>query len=106
MKEGQRWSYGVLLYEIFTIGGSPYPRMDGKKIARLLQQDYRMPKPQYVDGKLYQIMMRCWQNDPDVRPTFIELRNHLKKMETKQKRLMDMKMYDKQLCANTKNLKV
>ncbi|XP_066024479.1 uncharacterized protein [Pocillopora verrucosa] len=46
------WSYGVLLYEIFTIGGSPYPRMDGRKIANLLQDGYRMPKPQHVDEKL------------------------------------------------------
>ncbi|PFX19654.1 Proto-oncogene tyrosine-protein kinase receptor Ret [Stylophora pistillata] len=46
------WSYGVVLYEIFTIGGSPYPRMDGRKIANVLQKGYRMPKPQHVDEKL------------------------------------------------------
>lgn len=100
------WSYGVLLYEIFTIGGSPYPRMDGKKVAKLLQQDYRMPKPQHVDDELYQIMMRCWQNNPDVRPTFTELRNQLKDMETKHKRLINMKMYDRQLYANVEDLNV
>ena len=33
-------------------GGSPYPRMDGRKIANFLQQGYRMPKPQHVDDKL------------------------------------------------------
>ena len=31
--------------------GSPYPRMDGRKIANLLQEGYRMPKPQYLDDK-------------------------------------------------------
>ena len=33
-------------------GGSPYPRMDGRKIANLLQDGYRMPKPQHVDNEL------------------------------------------------------
>ena len=33
-------------------GGSPYPRMDGRKIANLLQDGYRMPKPQHVDEKV------------------------------------------------------
>ena len=41
------WRY--LLYS----GGSPYPRMDGRKIANLLQEGYRMPKPQNMDAKLY-----------------------------------------------------
>ncbi|PFX18161.1 Fibroblast growth factor receptor 3 [Stylophora pistillata] len=87
-------------------GGSPYPRMDGKKVAKLLQQDYRMPKPQHVDDELYQIMMRCWQNDPDVRPTFTELRNQFKDIETKHKRFINMKMYDRQLYANVEDLNV
>ncbi|CAH3162621.1 unnamed protein product [Pocillopora meandrina] len=98
------WSYGVVLYEIFTIGGSPYPRMDGRKIANLLQQGYRMPKPQHVDDKLYDVMLRCWQDDPGKRPTFFDLRNQLKTMETLHKRLINMKIYDKQLYANVEDL--
>ena len=34
--------------------GSPYPRMDGKKMANLLEESYRMPEPQHVDEKLYE----------------------------------------------------
>ena len=41
-----------LLFLFFSQGGSPYPRMDGKKIASLLQEGYRMPKPQHVDNDL------------------------------------------------------
>ena len=40
------------LQRFFKSGGSPYPRMDGRKVASLLQQGYRMPKPQHVDDKL------------------------------------------------------
>jgi len=100
------WSYGVLLYEIFTIGGSPYPRMDGRKIANLLQEGYRMPKPQHVDDELYEVMMICWQNDPDARPIFADLRNKLKEMERQHKSLINMKIYDKQLYANVEDLVV
>ena len=32
-------------------GGSPYRRMDGRKIANVPQDGYRMPKPQHVDEK-------------------------------------------------------
>ena len=47
----------------FILGGSPYPRMDGKKIAKSLEEGYRMPKPQHVDEKLYEdcvvVFFRC-----------------------------------------------
>jgi len=33
-------------------GGSPYPQLDGRKIANMLQEGYRMPKPQHVDDEL------------------------------------------------------
>lgn len=78
--------------------------MDGKKIANLLEEGYRMPKPQHVGDQLYQIMMRCWQNDPDERPTFTELKNQLKDKETLHKRLINMRMYDKKLYASVEDL--
>ncbi|RMX49994.1 hypothetical protein pdam_00016661, partial [Pocillopora damicornis] len=79
------WSYGVLLYEIFTIGGSPYPGKDAKKMAKLLERGYRMPKPQHVDEKLYDIMTNCWNDDPNLRPSFENLRKELKEMENRHK---------------------
>ncbi|XP_068685551.1 fibroblast growth factor receptor-like isoform X3 [Montipora foliosa] len=99
------WSFGVLLYEIFTIGGSPYPRMDGRKVANLLQEGYRMPKPQHVDNELYEIMTSCWLEDSNARPTFLDLKNKLKNMENQHKRLINMDIYDNtQWYANVEDL--
>lgn len=33
-------------------GGSPYPKTDGKALASLLQEGYRMPRPPHLDEKL------------------------------------------------------
>jgi len=87
-------------------GGSPYPRMDGRKIVHWLQQGHRMSKPQHVDEKLYGIMTKCWQENPDERPIFTELRNELKEMEKQHQRLINVEMYDKQLYANVEDLVV
>ena len=40
--------------------------------------------------------MSCWQNDPDARPTFIDLRKQLKDMETlhKVRLVMNITAYD------------
>jgi len=98
------WSFGVVLYEIFTIGGSPYPRTKGQNMVELLLQGYRMPKPNHLDDALYQIMLSCWQEDPDNRPTFENLRSELKRMENQHKRLINMEDYDKKLYENVEDL--
>ena len=40
-------------------------------------------------------MMKCWKNDPEAKPTFTELQNQLKDMETlhKVRIVNDMKVY-------------
>ncbi|XP_074634416.1 proto-oncogene tyrosine-protein kinase receptor Ret-like isoform X5 [Acropora palmata] len=98
------WSYGVVLYEIFTIGGSPFPRMDGNKVINFLQEGHRMQKPEHVDNKLYQIMMNCWQSEPEIRPSFADLTQQLKQMENQHKSLLNMHIYDNAMYANLEDL--
>ncbi|XP_019521607.1 PREDICTED: vascular endothelial growth factor receptor 1 isoform X2 [Hipposideros armiger] len=68
------WSYGVLLWEIFSLGGSPYPgvQMDEDFCGRL-KEGVRMRAPEYATPEIYQIMLDCWHKDPKERPRFAEL---------------------------------
>ncbi|XP_073256124.1 proto-oncogene tyrosine-protein kinase receptor Ret-like [Porites lutea] len=94
------WSYGVVLYETLTVGGSPYPDINTRKIPQKLQEGYRMPKPKHVDIKLYQIMLDCWRENPVDRPTFERLRNTMKEMERNHETYVNLKQYDHSLYAN------
>jgi len=86
------------------LGGSPYPRMDGSKVLNFLQEGCRMQKPEHVDNKLYQIMMNCWQSEPEIRPSFADLTQQLKQMENLHKTLLNMHIYDNAMYANLEDL--
>ncbi|KAF3698932.1 Tyrosine-protein kinase Lyn [Channa argus] len=64
------WSFGVLLYEIITYGKIPYPGMSKVEVMSSVQRGYRMPRPDTCPPELYEIMMSCWKNKPEDRPTF------------------------------------
>ncbi|XP_078379850.1 uncharacterized protein LOC144662794 isoform X2 [Oculina patagonica] len=98
------WSYGVLLYEILTIGGSPYPGINARQIAMKLQEGFRMPKPKHVDSKIYQTMLNCWEQNPSDRPTFPKLKETMKDMERNHKTYINLREYDDSLYANMEDL--
>ncbi|KAL9964728.1 hypothetical protein ACROYT_G028408 [Oculina patagonica] len=99
------WSFGVVLYEIFTVGGSPYPGINPRVIANKLQKGYRMPKPKHVDDQLYQIMLQCWQENPNDRPTFSKLKDTITRMaQSNNETYVNMKEYDTNLYANVDDL--
>ncbi|CAG5133024.1 unnamed protein product, partial [Candidula unifasciata] len=74
------WSFGILLYEIVTLGGTPYPTIPTRELLRELQEGYRMEKPENCSNQIYEMMMQCWQTNPNDRPTFSLLSQWLQAM--------------------------
>ncbi|XP_073332081.1 mast/stem cell growth factor receptor kita isoform X1 [Pagrus major] len=69
--ESDVWSYGILLWEIFSLGNSPYPGMPvDAKFYKLIKEGYRMDAPEFAPSEMYQIMRSCWDPDPFNRPPF------------------------------------
>lgn len=77
-----RWSYGVLLWEIFTLGGNPYPSVPVERLFELLRSGHRMERPPYASKEMYSLMSYCWADAPTRRPTFLSLVKDLDKMLT------------------------
>ena len=71
------WSFGVVLWELFSLGQMPYPGMSLNQLVQGLKNGYRMDKPEYATNKISQIMTECWNVDPSQRPTFRQLEETL-----------------------------
>ncbi|XP_038066557.1 tyrosine-protein kinase receptor Tie-1-like [Patiria miniata] len=74
------WSFGILLWEIATLGATPYEDINIKDLLSRLQSGYRMPKPINCDNEIYTLMLMCWQEDPANRPDFKKLVTRLTSM--------------------------
>ncbi|XP_072033584.1 tyrosine kinase receptor Cad96Ca-like [Amphiura filiformis] len=67
------WGFGVLLWEITTLGARPYGGMAPKQVVEFVRRGYRMERPVHCSVDVYNVMMACWSTDPDRRPTFTQL---------------------------------
>uniref|UniRef100_A0A4W5LLM9 receptor protein-tyrosine kinase n=1 Tax=Hucho hucho TaxID=62062 RepID=A0A4W5LLM9_9TELE len=70
------WSFGILLSEIFTLGGTPYPDIPmNEQFYTALKRGYRMPKPAHATDEIYDVMCKCWGEKFKKRPPFSSLVN-------------------------------
>ncbi|XP_068134670.1 platelet-derived growth factor receptor alpha isoform X2 [Hyperolius riggenbachi] len=68
------WSFGILLWEIFSLGGTPYPGMVvDSSFYNKIKSGYRMAKPENATHEVYDIMVKCWNSEPEKRPSFYHL---------------------------------
>ncbi|KAM9827262.1 receptor-type tyrosine-protein kinase FLT3-like [Neosynchiropus ocellatus] len=65
------WAYGILLWEIFSLGVTPYPGMKvDHTFYSLIENGFKMECPYYAEEAVYGVMCRCWALDPCDRPSF------------------------------------
>uniref|UniRef100_A0A0N5AZ72 Protein kinase domain-containing protein n=1 Tax=Syphacia muris TaxID=451379 RepID=A0A0N5AZ72_9BILA len=71
------WSFGILMFEIITLGGVPYPGIQPDDIMEYLENGGRMEKPDNCPDDFYEVMKSCWYDNPQSRPEFGLIRQKL-----------------------------
>ncbi|VDK88149.1 unnamed protein product [Litomosoides sigmodontis] len=78
------WAYGVVLWEICTLGGFPYPTVSDKDLLKYLLQGNRLEKPVSSSNEIYDVMIQCWSHNANDRPSFAYLCEHLNDLNSQQ----------------------
>jgi len=74
------WSLGCLIWEVVTLGGTPYSEIKKRDLGIRVMRGLRLPQTPYFSEDLYQLMLSCWMTDPDERPTPAELQQTLQQL--------------------------
>ncbi|GFS11684.1 receptor protein-tyrosine kinase [Elysia marginata] len=93
------WSFGVLLWEIFTLGGTPYATIDSQQLFSYLKNGHRLRKPRLCEQDMYAMMLQCWNEAPDRRPVMEELVARLQKMLEKSQVYINLSSKEEALYA-------
>ncbi|XP_028288445.1 receptor-type tyrosine-protein kinase FLT3 [Parambassis ranga] len=74
MMKSDVWAYGILLWEIFSLGVTPYPGMKvDHTFYSMIERGFKMERPYYANVAVYEMMCKCWALDPSNRPSFSKL---------------------------------
>ncbi|XP_061433739.1 tyrosine-protein kinase SYK-like isoform X1 [Lethenteron reissneri] len=79
--KGDVWSFGVTMWEAFSFGSKPYPKMKGHEVLVFLESGMRLDKPEHCPDPVYQIMLAAWNLSPDARPMFQEIDMQLESLK-------------------------
>ena len=76
------WSYGIVLWEIFSYGSRPLFGLSNYQAMKVIaDHDLLLPCPEDCSIAIFNTMKECWALEPDARPTFVEIYNRLKAMD-------------------------
>lgn len=76
------WSFGILLYEIYSFGRLPYPKIPLADVVKYVESGYRMEAPEGCPPSIYDIMKRAWKAEPKERPSFADILKEIEKLES------------------------
>ncbi|XP_070563735.1 muscle, skeletal receptor tyrosine protein kinase-like [Ptychodera flava] len=77
------WSYGVLLWEIFTYALQPYYGISHTEVIRHVQSGQILQCPDNAPEEIYQFMKMCWRMLPMDRPSFSTVHSMIRQLQHK-----------------------
>ncbi|RXG57929.1 Vascular endothelial growth factor receptor 1, partial [Armadillidium vulgare] len=92
------WSYGVTLWEMLTLGNTPFPGVPLNHLGTALVKGMRLEKPRYCNDQIYSLLLQCWRSNPVERPRFNHIADILSDMlsPNKTKSYVNMNTFYKQ----------
>ncbi|XP_061456587.1 ephrin type-A receptor 2 isoform X2 [Rhineura floridana] len=74
------WSYGIVMWEVMSYGERPYWELSNHEVMKAINEGFRLPAPMDCPSAIYQLMMRCWQQERSHRPKFSDVVSILDKL--------------------------
>ncbi|CAJ0943124.1 unnamed protein product, partial [Mesorhabditis belari] len=74
------WSFGILTWEVFSLGYMPYPGRNNMEVLDLISKGGRLEPPIGTPSQIHQIMLQCWKTRVETRPTFTTIIHWLQKL--------------------------
>lgn len=75
------WSFGVLLWEILTLGATPYYGRSTAQVRTAVRKAQRLDTPLHCRGEIVSTMTRCWKTRAPERPSFRTLHTNLRDLK-------------------------
>ena len=71
------WSYAVTLWEIYSLGRTPWEGLSPIAIRDNLAQGERLGRPERCPPEVYKLMLSCWERLAQDRPTFTDIHERI-----------------------------
>lgn len=77
--ESDVWSFGVVLWEIYSLGKQPYYGLNNEEVVKLILQGIMLIPPDGCPPLICDLMRACWKTEPKDRTRFPEIWGKLHK---------------------------
>ncbi|KAF6734817.1 Insulin receptor [Oryzias melastigma] len=67
------WSFGVVMWEISTLAEQPYQGLSNEQVLKFVMDGGFLDRPDNCPERMHSLMQMCWQYNPKMRPTFLEI---------------------------------
>ncbi|ALC39199.1 Ror, partial [Drosophila busckii] len=76
--ESDIWSFGVVLWEIYSYGMQPYCGYSNPEVINLIRSRQLLSCPENCPTAVYSLMIECWHEQAVKRPTFTDISHRLR----------------------------